>query len=77
MKANDTGVILVTARSARVWFVVTTMIVGASLMELHAENLTSVYNCLGWRAFHVMNVEEDQAAKLSAKIRDDLLSWCD
>jgi len=57
-------------------FVVTIVIVGAWLLRLHVEKSVSVHNCSDWRAFHVMNMEEDQAAKLSAKIRDDLLQRC-
>ena len=53
------------------------MIFGAWLLRLYAENLASVHNCPGWRVFHVLNMEEDQTAKLSAEIRDDLLLWCD
>jgi len=43
-------------------------------MRLHVEVLVSVHNCRDWRVFHVMSMEEDQAAKLSAVIRDNMLS---
>ena len=39
------------------------------MLGLHAEIPVFVYNCSGWRVFHVMNVEEDKAMKLPAETR--------
>jgi len=57
-------------------FFVTVVITGAWLLRLYAENLASFHNRSGWRVFHVMNVEKDQVVKLSAEIRNNLLSRC-
>jgi len=43
------------------------VIVDAWLLRLHAKKFASVHNCPGWRVFQVMNVEEDQSAKLSRR----------
>jgi len=57
-------------------FVVTVVIVGTGLLRLHAEKSVFIHNCLGWRAFHVMNVWENQAVKLPMEIRGDMLLRC-
>ena len=59
------------------WFIATVVITGAWLLRLHAKKFAFVYNCARWRALHIMNVEEDQAAQLSAETRDcrDCLVW--
>jgi len=58
------------------WFVATDEKIGAWLLGLHAEKSATVHYSPDWKAFHVMNMEEDQTAQLKVDIRDNLLSRC-